>query len=135
MILRQFVRYVLTGVIHNVGGFLLYLLATYLGVEPKLAMTVLFVVGVTVSFMLNRAWAFGDKNPIAGSLGRFLLAYIFGYLLNLALLLVLVDRLGYPHQWVQGFATIGIAGLLFLLNRHYVFSARRHDHDKLLSGR
>jgi putative flippase GtrA len=129
MILGQLIRYGLTGVVHNVGGFLLYLLATYLGAEPKLAMSVLFVVGVAVSFLLNRAWAFGDSNPIAGSLGRFLLAYVFGYLLNLAALLLLVDRLGYPHQWVQGFATIAIAGVLFLLNRYFVFNARRHDQN------
>jgi putative flippase GtrA len=101
MVLRQLIRYALTGVIHNAAGFLLYLLATHFGAEPKIAMSVLFVIGVSVSFLLNRAWAFGDKNPMAGSLARFLIVYMLGYLLNLCILLLFVDRLGYPHQWVQ----------------------------------
>ena len=127
MILRQLIRYGLTGVMHNVGGFLLYLLATHLGVEPKLAMTVLFVVGVAVSFLVNRIWTFGDSSSIAGNAGRFVVVYLVGYVLNLSILLVFVDQLKYPHEWVQGFATIGIACVLFVLSRYYVFSARRHD--------
>ena len=125
MILRQLVRYALTGVIHNVGGFLLYLLATHFGADPKLAMSVLYVAGVMASFLLNRYWTFGDQSAVARSLARFLIAYLGGYLLNLGILLLFVDHLGYPHQWVQGCAIIGVAGALFLLNRYYVFSANR----------
>ena len=125
MILGQMLRYSLVGVVHNLVGYLLYLAATYYGAEPKAAMSVLFVIAVAASFLLNRAWSFKDSNPMAGSAGRFLAVYGAGYLLNLAVLVIFVDRLGYPHQWVQGLAAMGIAGLLFLVNRHFVFRAGR----------
>ena len=125
MILGQLLRYSLAGVIHNFVGYALYLTATYFGVEPKVAVSVLFLPAVAASFMLNRTWAFKDRNPMAGSAGRFVAVYVAGYLLNLAVLVVFVDRLGYPHQWVQGFAIIVIAGLTFLVNRYFVFRAGR----------
>ena len=125
MILGQLLRYCLAGVTHNLVGYLLYLTATYFGVEPKVAVSVLFLPAVAVSFLLNRTWAFKDRNPMAGSAWRFLLVYAGGYLVNLAVLAIFVDRLGYPHQWVQGFAIIGIAGTTFLVNRYFVFSASR----------
>ena len=123
MILGQLLRYCLAGLIHNLVGYLLYLTATYFGVEPKVAVSVLFLPAVAVSFLLNRTWAFKDRNPMAGSAWRFLLVYLGGYLVNLAVLAIFVDRLGYPHQWVQGFAIIGIAGTTFLVNRYFVFRA------------
>lgn len=122
---RQFIRYCITGVIHNGAGYLLYLLVTWLGAEPKIAMSVLFVIGVAVSFLLNRNWSFADKGSVSGSLTRFVIVYMTGYVLNLAALLVFYDRLGYPHQWVQGLATIAIAVVLFLLNRYFVFRDAR----------
>lgn len=131
MILGQMFRYCVVGVAHNLAGFLLYLTATHFGVEPKVTVSVLFVVGVAASFLLNRAWSFKDRNPMAGSAGRFLLVYVSGYLLNLAVLVVFVDYLGYAHQWVQGFAIIGIAGLAFLVNRHFVFRANPSQQSAL----
>jgi len=125
MILGQFFRYSVVGVIHNFVGYLLYLAATYFGVEPKVAVSVLFVLGVAVSFLLNRTWAFKDRKPMAGSAGRFLAVYVAGYLLNLAVLVMFVDRLGYAHQWVQGLAVVCIAGLTFLVNRYFVFRGDR----------
>lgn len=122
---RQFFRYCVTGLVQNGAGYLLYLLVTWLGVEPKIAMSVLFMTGVAISFLLNRNWSFGDKASAAGSLARFVIAYMIGYGLNLAALLVFVDWLGYPHQWVQGFAIITIAVVLFLLNRYFVFTDAR----------
>lgn len=122
---RQFIRYCIIGVVHNGAGYLLYLLVTWLGAEPKIAMSVLFVIGVAVSFLLNRNWSFADKGSVSGSLTRFVIVYLTGYGLNLAALLVFFDRLGYPHQWVQGIATITIAVVLFLLNRYVVFRDAR----------
>lgn len=122
---RQFIRYCITGVIHNGTGYLLYLLVTWLGAEPKIAMTVLFVIGVAISFLLNRNWSFADKGSVSGSLTRFVIVYMTGYGLNLMALMVFFDRLGYPHQWVQGIATIVIAVVLFLLNRYFVFRDAR----------
>jgi putative flippase GtrA len=52
---------------------------------------------------------------------RYLVAHIFGYLVNLLILLTFVDRLGYSHQWVQAAAIIVVATFLFVAFRYFVF--------------
>jgi putative flippase GtrA len=123
LITKQFVRYAAVGVVHNLSGYLLYLLATYLGAEPKLTMSVLFFLGVALSFLLNRSWTFQHSGYAARSLWRFVVVYLGGYALNLLALMWFHDRLGYAHQWVQGCAIVVIALLMFLLNRYFVFRA------------
>jgi putative flippase GtrA len=123
LITRQLLRYATVGVAHNLAGYLLYLLATHWGGEPKLVMSVLFALGIAVSFVFNRRWAFEHTGPAASSLCRFFAVYLLGYVLNFLALWIFHDQLGYAHQWVQAAATVSIAALSFLLNRYFVFSA------------
>jgi putative flippase GtrA len=46
---------------------------------------------------------------------------VFGYALNLFALLLLVDYLGWSHEWVQGAMIVFVAVILFLLQRFWVF--------------
>jgi len=117
----QFYRYALIGLLTNFGGYLIYLLITWLGVGPKSAMSGLYVVGAVLSFIGNRQWTFSHRGSVVSSFARFLIAHLLGYGLNLSLLLVFVDRLGYPHQWVQGAAIFVVAFFLFTSFRLYVF--------------
>jgi putative flippase GtrA len=61
---------------------------------------------------------------MTSALGRYVTAYALGYLLNLAALFVLVDRLNFPHQIVQGVMILVVACFLFVLQRQWVFPAR-----------
>lgn len=118
----QLVRYGLVGVASNLSGYLVYLLITYWGVEPKKTMTLLYIVGAAIGFIGNRKWAFTHKGSMLKSGIRYFVAHFFGYLINLLILLTFVDRLGYPHQCVQAVAIIIVAGFLFLVFKHFVFS-------------
>lgn len=117
----QFIRYGLVGIAHNLSGYLVYLLITYWGVEPKIAMTVLYAVGATIGFILNRKWTFAHKGAVLGSGARYVTAHIFGYLINLLILFTFVDKLGYPHQRVQAAAIFAVAGFLFITFKFFVF--------------
>jgi len=120
---KQLVRYAVVGIASNLAGYLVYLFITWLGVGPKTAMTCLYLLGATVSFVGNRQWTFGHRGSIAAGALRFAFAHLLGYLLNLTLLVVFVDRLGFPHQLVQGIAIFVVAGFLFVLFRWFVFPA------------
>ena len=119
--MQQLIRYGLVGVVSNAAIYFFYLLITYLGVEPKTAMTLVYVIGTVIGFIGNRKWTFahrGDSSSAALSYG---LAHFFGYLLNLLILLTFVDHLGYAHQWVQIAAIIIVAGFLFVVFKYFVF--------------
>jgi putative flippase GtrA len=122
---RQLIRYGLVGIATNLLGYIIYLVITYLGVEPKLLITFMYPVGAIIGFFGYRHWAFSHKGKVLKSSMRYFIAHIFGYLINLFILLLFVDRLGYPHQLVQAAAILIVAAFLFLAFKFFVFSS--HD--------
>jgi putative flippase GtrA len=117
----QLLRYGLVGVITNLCGYLLFLLVTWLGMEPKAAMTVLYAAGATAGFWGNRNWTFGHRGSIGGPALKYFGAHACGYLLDYAMLAVFVDRLDYPYRLVQAIAMVVVAGLLFVTFKFIVF--------------
>ena len=118
---KQFFRYGLVGIVSNLSGYLLFLLITYWGAEPKKTMTLLYLVGAMIGFVGNRQWTFSHQGTLLGSGARYFIVHIFGYTINLLLLLILVDRLGYPLQWVQAGSIFVVAGFLFVTFKYFVF--------------
>lgn len=117
----QLFRYGLVGIVTNLALYCFYLLITYLGIEPKKTMTMLYIVGAFIGFVGHRQWTFAHNGALLGSGARYFIAHLFGYLINFLILLTFVDRLGYPHQWVQVAAIIVVAGFLFVTFRYFVF--------------
>lgn len=119
---RQGWRFALIGVASNLVLFLAYLALTRLGVDPKSAMSVLFVVGTLQTYLLNRAWTFAYQGAVRRSLARYVSAYGFAYTFNLVGLLVLVDHLGLRHAPVQAGMVLVVGAMLFVLQRCWVFA-------------
>lgn len=121
---RQFVKYALVGLASNGLLYLAYLLLTGLGLGHKTAMTLLYALGVLQTFVFNRGWTFGHRGRASHAFVRYVAAYACGYALNLGALLLLVDRLGFAHEAVQGLMILALAVMLFLLQRFWVFRER-----------
>ena len=130
----QLVRYGAVGVVSNALGYVLYLVITGFGVEHKLTMTGLYLIGVLQTFFLNRRWTFRHDGMHGPAFFRYCLAYGFGYALNLIALLMLVDQLGYPHQIVQGAMVLVLAVLMFVLQKFWVFGRAGVSRAGPLSG-
>lgn len=122
--LRQLIRYGIVGVAQNAVGYGIYLFFTWLGVDPKLVVGVSYPIAMLVSFLGNKKYTFAHKGGTVGAGGRFLAAHACSYGINLAMLYICVDRLGYPHQLVQLAAIFVCAAFLFLALKFYVFAAR-----------
>jgi putative flippase GtrA len=119
--LFQLVRYGLVGALTNLAMYLLYLLITYFGVEPKQVMTGLYLLGALIGFVGHRNWTFTHEGALLGSGARYAIAHACGYLINYLLLAVFSDHFGYPHQWVQASAILIVALFLFVSFRLFVF--------------
>lgn len=118
---KQLLKYAFVGLVSNTVGYMIYLLITYLGVAPKLAMSVLYSVGAAIGFLGNSNLTFSYTGGIMVSGIRYLLAHCVGYLINLTLLVVFVDGLGFAHQVVQAAAVLVVAAFLFLAYKFFVF--------------
>lgn len=117
----RFLRYALVGLATNLAGYLIYLLVTFLGVGPKVTMTILYVVGASLGFYGNRQWAFRHDGNIWHSAFGYLVCHAGGYAINFTLLYLFVDRWGYPHQPVQAVAILVVAAYLFVVLNLIVF--------------
>jgi len=117
----QLTRYGIVGAISNLVGYFIYLRITYAGMEHKLAMTLLFLIGILETFFFNKRWTFKHRGFLQQAFVRYSVTYGIAYLLNLLALVFFVDSLGYPHQLVQAIAVITLALMLFITLRVWVF--------------
>lgn len=120
--IHQMIRYAIIGIASNLIGYVAYLLLTFFLVEPKIAMTLVYLTGASVGYFGNRQWTFTHKGKMLPALMKYSLAHAFGYTINFILLYVFVDRMLYPHQAVQFFAILVVAGILFLVFKRFVFA-------------
>lgn len=121
-VVGQLFRYATIGLLTNLLGYLLYLFLTYLWDAPKLTMTALYSIGALTGFFANRRFTFRHQGKIGAAGIRYLVAQLSGYCLNLLLLVLFVDWLGFPHQIVQALAIVVVAVFLFALSRIFVFA-------------
>lgn len=113
------------GVLNNLLGYLLYLLVTFLGVEPKLAISLLYPIAAATAYFGHLKYAFTYKAGYARPFPRYVISHLIGYGTNFLMLYICVDRLGFAHPLVQAAATFVVAGVLFLLFRYFVFPGRQ----------
>lgn len=123
--MQQLIRYGLVGLASNAAIYLVYLFLTYLGMEAKSAMTLVYLIGASIGFVGNRNWTFAHRGGSSGAVLRYVLAHVFGYIVNFLILYIFVDRLGYAHQWVQAAAIIIVAGILFVIFKFFVFNEKK----------
>jgi putative flippase GtrA len=119
--LKQLFRYGVIGGFYNAIGYLIYLLITLLGVEPKLVVCVVYPTGALISYLANKKWSFSYEGRYRSSLATFIVAHFFGYGINLGFLYFFVDMRGYPHELIQIAAILSVALFLFFALRYFVF--------------
>src|SRR5439155_8528095 len=117
----EILRFGAVGLASNALLYLLYLAATAVGIEPKIAVTLIYLVGVLQTFMLNKRWTFQHEGHVRRTAARYWVAYVFSYAGNMVLVFIFVDMAGFDHRVVQGIlvAVIGLA--LFALQKYWVF--------------
>lgn len=113
--------YGLIGVVSNGLLYVGYLGLTALSVAPPLAMTVCYVGGIVLSYLLNGRLTFRHGAGFDATFLRFILACLAGYGFNLAGLRLGVEMMGWPHQGVQFVMILLTAALLFVLQKFWVF--------------
>jgi len=121
---KQFVSYVIIGLTANGLFFLCFAALTWLGLSPEAAISILYPVYVTLTFIFNKSWTFNHQGRISMSAIRYLIAYFCCYVLNVAELKLFVGYLGYSHLIVQAVVIPVNALLLFLAQKYWVFKTQ-----------
>ena len=124
---RQLFRFAIVGILSNFAGYIIYLMMTSFGSSPKFSMSLLYGIGATIGFFGNFHFTFAHQGSIFGAGNRFIISYIIGYLLNLCILVVFVDNLGFDHRLVQGIAIFVVAAFLFFAFKLFAFPVSKID--------
>jgi len=132
--IAQVGKFLFAGLITNASVYAAYLLLTAAGMGYKTAMSFVFVVGVMLSYNMNKRWTFASEDARAATLWRFVAAYTTAYMLNFFSMWVAVDRMGLPHYLVQAVNIVVISTLLFMAQKYWIFAVSPAD-DSRRSGR
>jgi putative flippase GtrA len=118
----RFVRFSITGLLNTAVDFSLFMILSYFGVWLLVAQAVGYTGGMLNSFLINRSWTFGSREPIVGrQLVRFVFSNIIQLVLSMFLLQGLVVGMGLS-KLIGKVLTIGfIVTLSFFVNRLWVF--------------
>ena len=119
--LAQILRYGIVGLASNALGYVLYIGFTALGIAPKLAMSLLYMVGVLQTFVFNKSWTFRYAGQGSSAFRRHVLLYAVGYGVQLLLMAIAVDTMRWPHQWVMAGLVLLMAIFFFLGQKFWVF--------------
>lgn len=122
----QISRFGIVGVMNNLLGYLIYLAVTWFWLDPKLAVTLMYPISAMTAYFGHAKYAFTYEGQHNFGVLRYIMAHLVGYAINLSLLFVLTDMLGYPHQAVQACAVVVVGGVLYLLFRCWVFRVNQN---------
>jgi putative flippase GtrA len=126
--LKQFFLYARNGLILNSICYLLYLFFTKIGCSPFLSITIIYPVGILLSYYFHSKYSFKTKlrsNELT-YIFRYLIIYVLGYLLNIIILHVLHNIILLSHEVSQLIATIVAPFYFFASNKVWVFNVNNH---------
>ena len=122
----QLVRFGLTGGLLTLlvaGGY--WLVATFLGVEPMLSLTLNFIFFSGLGYILHSRFSFrghGSRDDVPVRTARFFTVNVIGFLCNQFFVWLLVKQLGGPTWWPVLPIVLVTPLLTFALNRRWVFA-------------
>lgn len=120
--LVNFIRYGLVGVVVNLLLYILYIVMTYaLGVFPLIATSLIYAIGILLSFFANKSWSFENRSANRDVFPRYVLTYFIGYLVQIMVLSTLIYVFEIPHALAQLVAMGSAMVIIFLLLKTWVF--------------
>jgi putative flippase GtrA len=120
--IEEAVRFVLVGIVNTfVGLSVIYLLKWSVALGDVGANAVGYVVGLAVSFVLNRNWTFRHSGKVMPAVARFVMVFAVAYAVNLATVLTLIKLAGVNAYLAQALGVPPYTILFFLGSRYFAF--------------
>jgi len=114
-------KFSLVGMSTNLLGYVFYVILTFFGMRPEIAVSLLYPIGAIFGYYGNQKFTFKYSGSQWSSTLRYFLAHLGGYLINIFLLYTLVTFLNLPHAIVQALSICIVAIYLYIILKLYVF--------------
>jgi putative flippase GtrA len=104
-----------------VGLSVIFGLKAFLQANDVFANAIGYLVGLSVSFVLNRSWTFRHEGNIPAAAVRFLAVFLVAYTINLAVVLTLIHGVGVNSYLAQALGMPPYTLAFFLLSKFFAF--------------
>lgn len=126
MIRSTLARYLLVGVANTAVGYgVILILQLQYGMHPVAANASGYLLGLLMSYAMNRRYTFRSQRDHATSVPTFAAAAAICYVLNVAVLQLSINLLALPAAISQALAIGAYTFTFYIANRYVVF--RRDD--------
>ncbi|MDR3442157.1 MAG: GtrA family protein [Legionella sp.] len=112
--------YSIVGLSNNLLIYMIYLLMTFEGINPKLTIKILYPIAILTAFISHSKYSFKYQGKLKKVMGRYLSCYFICYCINYTILFIFIDEYKLPHQMVQAFSIFFIGGILFFMLKYFV---------------
>ena len=119
---RQFIRFFAVGLVNSFIGLLVIFAAkAFLGMADVAANATGYIIGLSVSFVLNRSWTFRHDGDLLAAAVRFVAVFLVAYSLNLAVVMALIHWAGTNEYLAHALGMPPYAVSFFLLSKYFAF--------------
>jgi len=115
------IKFIIVGSVSNAVSYLIYALLALFVFEPKVAMTITFVIAVLLSFFGQLRYTFQSSNKPTIAFRRYLTLYLLLYIINWLGLYYFVDILKWNHLVVQFALIINAIIISYVVQKNFVF--------------
>jgi putative flippase GtrA len=117
-------KFFVVGVANTLIGLLaIYLCKWALGFGDMLANICGYMVGLALSFVLNRSWTFRHAGRALPALVRFLVIFALAYVLNLATVFIAIRSFGVNSYLSHAIGNVPYTVFFYFGSRHFAFSS------------
>lgn len=117
-------RYAMSGLANTAVGVSVIYALMWQGVGPYVANVAGYAAGLLFAYFNSRSYVFRFSGSHRAGILRYLAAFCLCYGLNMAVLALALQVLGWPAWLAQGAGIVTHAALMFLLSRYFVFVER-----------
>ena len=127
---RTPLKFFVVGIANTLIGLLaIYLCKWLLNFGDSLANFCGYLLGLSVSFLLNRGWTFQHSGPMLPALLRFVVIFAFAYLINLGTVLVAIHGFAVDGYVAQALGIAPYTFFFYLGSRYFAFSPKSKNLD------
>ncbi|WP_241147934.1 GtrA family protein [Minwuia thermotolerans] len=101
------------GILCNLLGYGLFLILHFAGLNPVLVSGITYIIMVSVSYLVNRTWAFRSRCSHSRDMPRYLLAYFIGLVAAMGSMHVLIF---FMHPALAQIIVIGLAAIIIYVS-------------------
>ncbi len=118
------VRYIGSGVLNTLVGFLTIFVFMAFGVSPYVSNIMGYAVGLALGYFLNRSFVFRSDGNIAKEGVRYAIAFLVSFLLNFLALRFCLTVLEITAAASQFIAAAAYTIAMYIISRRFVFFSR-----------